>query len=500
MIRAFLKILLILPLVAFPVWLAATAFESLSERETTYRFIFEALDPLSVAEDNVIWIDPEVPLARPLTPADKQRAGQTLAAAWQALAAAQSSGRTDILSDGFTGVALERAQVSVRDATEHGGRMAVLQQSAKPVFFHKDGSILQIELSTVTARYLIGPDGLMHHQLTKDVSIATMIQQTAGWRIFSFERRSEELLTPEKTAWNGPKLYGVNYYPSDSPWRKFWEDFDVETVSRDLDHIKNLGGNVVRIFLSFEDFLDPEKAPTNLEHLRSLLQLAESKNLWVIPTLFDLKPSFSPGTWSRDTDYLEAVLPILSDSSRIAFIDVKNEADLDFKAHDEAEIRAWLRTMVTMIRTNATGLPISIGWSSSESAGVLTDLLDVVSYHEFGSGRDTQAGLRRARALANGLPVIVTEVGASSFNLALGLPGSETGQSTTLRDRMKQLESSDGILVWTLHDFDEVDASVIGLSPWRRKLQSAYGLYRTDGSEKPSARAVRQAFTTLRAD
>ena len=500
MIRALIKLGLIVPLVALPVWLAAIAYGSLSKRETTYRFIADALDPLAVAQNNVTWLDAETTLARPLTPADKLRAGQTLTAAWQALAAAQSTGRTDILSDGFIGVALERAQASVTDATEFGGRMSVLKQSAQPVFFHKDGSILQLELVTTTARYVVGTDGLRYHQVSRDRGIATLIQQTTGWRILSYERRSEELLSPDKAPWEGPILYGVNYYPTDSPWRKFWQDFTVETVSSDLDRIKNLGGNVVRIFLSYDDFLDPDRAPDNLGRLSQLLELAEAKNLWVIPTLFDLKPSFGPGTWARDSDYLASVLPVLSLSKRIAFIDLKNEADLDFKAHDEAEVRAWLRTMVMVVREGAPGIPVSIGWSSSDSAGVLVDVLDVVSYHEFGGRSDARVGLRRARALANGLPVIVSEVGASAYTLAMGFPGSETKQSRTLRDRMKQLEGSDGILVWTLFDFDEVDASVIGLSPWRRNLQSAFGLYKADGTEKPAARAVRQAFTSLRAD
>jgi len=494
------KLLLVAPLIAFPVWLAATAFVALSEHQTTYRFIADALDPLTIAKDNVTWVEPDTQLARPLTATDKTRAGTTLTAAWQALAAAQSTGRDDILSDGFIGVALERAQTSVRDASEFGGRIAVLQQSAKPLFFHKDGSILQLELRTTTARYLIGGQGLQFHQVTHDVNVATLIQQTTGWRVFSFERRSQTPLSSQKAPWLGPKLYGVNYYPSESPWRQFWGDFDAEIVSHDLDLVKNLGGNAVRIFLPLEDFLNPETAAQNLTNLTYFLGLAKSKNLWVIPTLFDLKPSFGPGTWAGDTAYLEAVLPVLSGSARIAFVDLKNEVDLDFKPHDEAEVRAWLRSMVAIIRVTASDIPISIGWSSSERASVLVDVLDVVSYHEFGSKDDTQAGLRRAHALADGLPVIVSEVGASAFNAALGFPGSDTKQSTTLRDRLKPLAASDGILIWTLHDFDEVDASVIGLSPWRRKLQSAFGLYRADGSEKPAARAVRQAFTSLRSD
>ena len=496
MIRRTLNLAAVIPFIILPLWLAAIAFEALSKRQMTYQYISDALDPLSVTESNVKWIKPEAMLARQLTTADKKRAGEVLTAAWQALAAAQSTGNEYILTDSFIGVALDRAQKSVSDASVHGGRIAVLQQSAQPLFFHKDGTVLQLELQTVTARYLVSDQDLIHHQITHDTGVVTLIQQTRGWRVFSYERRSEVPLRLIKPRWNRANLYGVNYYPSDTPWRNFWRDFDVQIISRDMDHVKNLGGNVVRIFLSYQDFLDPTTAKINITNLTQFLDIARKKRLLVIPTLFDLKPSFGPGTWAIDVEYLEGVLPVLATSNQIAFIDIKNEANLDFVAHDKAEILAWLRTMIALTRELSPETPISIGWSSSAHAGTLVDDLDVVSYHAFGAPKDTETGLRRARALSNGLPVVVSEIGASSYSFAFGLPGSEGRQARILRDQLKKLENSAGVLVWTLHDFDEVDPSVFGVSPWRRNLQTAFGLYRVDGSEKPAARVVRQAFSS----
>lgn len=498
--RHLLKAILLGPFLFLPVWLAATAFDHLSQREVTYRYIFDALDPISVTPTNVDWREADTALNRPVTPADKERVGLALTEAWQTLAAAQSSGRTDILTDRFTGVALQRALASTADSTENGGRISVLKQSVKPLFFHKDGSILQIELEMLTSRYVMGDEGLPFHQVTRDTGVAILMNQTSGWRIFSYERRSANPVGKGRVNWDGPKLYGVNYYPVESPWRAFWENLDSETLATDFDRVRNLGGNTIRVFLTYQEFADPEVAEANLAKLQELLTMAEDKGVWVIPTLFDLKQRYSPGSWATDYLYLQNVLSVLDESDSVAFVDLKNEADLDFVAHDESEIRAWLRTMIAAIRELSPNTAITVGWSTPEAAGNLTDVLDVVTYHEFGGRSASEAGLRRARSVAEGLPVIVTEVGTSSFELAMGFPGSESGQAKLLRDRLNALEPAEGVLVWTLYDFPEVDSSVIGASPWRRKLQSAYGLFKSDGFEKPAARAVRQAFTSLQSD
>lgn len=495
--RHLLKAILIAPFVVMPLWLAATAFEILSRDKVTYRFIEDALDPISVTPTNVTWLEPDAPLDRPITPADASRVGLALTEAWQALAAAQASGDEDILKDRYTGIALERAMVSVEDALAYGGRISVLNQSAKPVFFHMDGSLMQLELRLLTARYVIGESGLPFHELTWDTSVVTLKNQLSGWRIFSLERRKAEPAGAGQAPWSPVKLLGVNYYPAETPWRAFWDGFDPEVVAADFDRVRNLGGNTIRVFLTYEEFADPAIAEASLGNLRKLLNLAHENGMHVIPTLFDLKPRFGPGSWATDVIYLENVVSVLVGSPAVSFIDLKNEADLDFAAHNESEIRAWLRTMVGVLREIAPKLSVSVGWSNAEAAQNLTDVLDLVSYHEFGPEGAIVSGFEQAKKAAGDLPVVITEIGASSYEVALGFPGSTQGQADLLRDRLSTLRTADGVLVWTLFDFPNVDSSVIGASPWRQRLQAAYGLFDADGVEKPSARAVRQAFTSM---
>lgn len=489
-----LKLIVLVAFLVAPLWLAALAFDQLNRNQVTYRYIADALDPLSLTRVNVAWSPSQIQLARPMTEADEFRVGLALTEAWQALAAAQVSGSTDILKARFTGVALERATQSAEDASAHGGRIAVLSQAATPIFFHKDGSMMQVEVEMLVARYVVEDSGLAHHQVNVDTAVVTLFNHTSGWRVFSHERIATRHIDPEQVPTNFARLQGVNYYPANSPWTAFWPNFDPEQTLEDFERVLNLNGNTVRIFLPYAVFLEPEQTQSAMDDLRTLLQIAESLGINVIPTLFDLKPSFGPGGWANDILYLENVLPILAESSAVAFVDLKNEADLDFAAHGTGQIQAWLRSMRIATQVIAPDLPVTVGWSSAEFAGHLSDSVDVITYHDFGPAGQVRWSLDQAKEIANGRPVVVTEIGTSSYNLLAGLPGSSTKQARHLTHHLAALENAEGVLVWTLFDFPEIDAHVIGGTFWRRSLQAEYGLFNADGNEKPAARVVRAAF------
>jgi endo-1,4-beta-mannosidase len=95
------------------------------------------------------------------------------------------------------------------------------------------------------------------------------------------------------------------------------------------------------------------------------------------------------------------------------------------------------------------------------------------------------------RRIAAGKPVVVSEIGQTSFGAFRAFPSSEQTQAEELDTRLAALDGADGVLVWTLHDFDRVDAAAVGASPWAQRLQAAFGLIRADGSEKPAAGAFR---------
>lgn len=476
------------------IWASAIAFGTAQERQTTYRYIASALTPVAARQSQVTWKAPANQLVRPFTPFDADAIGLALSEAWRVLAIAQDTGQVALIADRFTGVAKKRAAMSVADATAHGGRISVLAQTARPIFFHKDGSLFQAKVEKVVARYLQSENKeLAEFHITKDTGIVTLMNESNGWRVLSYERRAAAPIGTSSVGWSG-KLNGMNYYPANSPWRDFWYEFDANEIAADFDTIASLGANSVRVFLTRDAFLGDDSA-SNIAKLEKLLNLARAKKLQLVPTLFDLKQDFGLGSWADDTLYLSRVLPVLSASNAVAFVDLKNEPDLDFEHHGKAKITAWLKSMLVITRTTEPDLPLTIGWSAAEHAAILAQDLDVVTYHDYAPIEGTAERFQNVQQKVGDMPILITEIGDSTFEAGLSFPGSEIAQAERLTHRLDQLQTSSGVFVWTLHDFPNVDPTVIGNSPWVKRLQASFGLIRSDGSEKPGAAAVRSHFT-----
>lgn len=481
--------------VAFVLWSAALSFAASQERTRTYRYLSEAMNPVEVPALAVSWTKPTRKLVRDVTPWDETLVGAALTQAWRAFAAASDTGETSILADHFSGVALGRAGLAATDAASAGTGMVILEQMARPEFQHLDGTVLQLAAQATTVRFALKDKALIQYELVQDEVLTILTNETTGWRIFSHERTGSKAMDlPPRPALTLPRLMGINYYPAGSPWRRFWPEFDPSVIAADLDLIAGLGGNSVRIFLPVADFGPNAVGMQNLLHLQYFLDLAQDRGIGVIPTLFDMKPGYRPTLWADDVAYLRRVLPVLAGSSAVVLVDLKNEPDLDREGQGSGLVDAWLTTMAMMTNRIAPQLPVTIGWSSADAATGLLERVDAVTYHDYAPIEGTADRLTRLRQQSGGKPVLVTEIGASSYSLALGFPGSTTTQATALQDRLQQLAKADGVLVWTLHDFAEPDAAAVGASPWVRKLQSRFGIYDETGTLKPVGAVVKAAF------
>lgn len=481
---------------ALLLWLSAGAFSRAQERAREYGYLSEALEPVERPADAVRWTPGVRPLVRAFLPEDEAMVGRALTQGWRAFAAASDTGETALLADQFSGIALSRAQLAASEAWTSGTRMVVLEQTAQPDFLHLDGSVVQVSATATTVRYALRDGALVQLELVQDDVRTTLTNETTGWRIFSHDRSGSQPVTaaprPPLTL---PRLNGVNYYPAGTPWQRFWPEFDADIIGADLDLVAKLGGNAVRIFLPVADFGPDPDGAANLENLVTFLDLAEDHGIQVIPTLFDMKPGYRPALWADDVAYLRRVLPVLAASPAVVIVDLKNEPDLDREAQGAGLVEAWLTTMALMTREIAPALALTIGWSSAEAAPDLAGLLDAVSYHDYAPLEGTAERLAGVRQRAEGKPVLVTEIGTSSYTLALGFPGSPTAQAMLLGDRLSQLAPADGVLVWTLHDFAAPDSAAVGGSPWVQRLQAKFGLYDSTGAAKPAADAVAAAFS-----
>ena len=137
------------------------------------------------------------------------------------------------------------------------------------------------------------------------------------------------------------------------------------------------------------------------------------------------------------------------------------------------------------------------GGAVNLEALTLADELDVLSYHDYAAPGGASARLQAVREGAGGKPVMITEIGESSFGAMAGWPGSPRKQAVRLDARFAELAGADGVFVWTLNDFPEPDRAAVGGSFWVRKLQARFGLFDPEGRPKPAADTVAEFFETF---
>lgn len=96
--------------------------------------------------------------------------------------------------------------------------------------------------------------------------------------------------------------FGVNYTPSHN-WWYCWNDWDADSIKRDLDAVTELGADHLRIFPIWPYFQPNEKwvSPLHLERLDQLLTLMGERKLDALVTVFTgglsghyFMPSFPP--------------------------------------------------------------------------------------------------------------------------------------------------------------------------------------------------------------
>lgn len=150
---------------------------------------------------------------------------------------------------------------------------------------------------------------------------------------------------------------GINYYRPGTGWApQVWKQFDAEALQRDFARLRELGGNCVRVFISFGSFYTKPGAldDDGLKKFDQFLAIAEEASLYVHPTGPDHWETLPE--WAR-TDHFanETVLCALADFWKlfaaryrgrnvIFAYDLKNEPAVGWESADmRVRWNAWLK-------------------------------------------------------------------------------------------------------------------------------------------------------------
>lgn len=284
---------------------------------------------------------------------------------------------------------------------------------------------------------------------------------------------------------------GLNYYPASASWRDFWVEFPIDEIKFDIEKAKRLNVNSLRVFLTHDYFDNIETGEDALEKLQTFLDLCQKNNIQVLLTLFDLRPDYTLSNWGTDIAHIDYVLGKLAAHKAVLGVDLKNQPDLDFENWGEGLVEAWLTVMARHIQSKHPNLVVTTGWSKADNAARLSNVFDIVTYHEYQDPKSFGQRLNDVIEQVGDKPVMITELGSTIWYPPFIKDYNETTQASRLQNQLNQAELADGVFVWTLNDFDDVGKEVVGPLPWRKAQQRHFGLIRPDGSLRPAAHILK---------
>lgn len=285
----------------------------------------------------------------------------------------------------------------------------------------------------------------------------------------------------------------------DCPW-------DMDIINADLDRLQAQGVNTIRIFLNYYIFgaarlTNPDyNMDLALQHLDDLIDAANQRGIYVMPTLLSKYPQYRFGPDAYDTALDMHVRPVvrhLANHPGVIAWDIFNEPDIG----SPIDVRCWdwdnadfafcfpmanerlhfLRAMRDEIKQLDPETPVTISMAFAKSyfepEGTdlsAAELVDFFAFHyydndPYDSGRyaahwyygegfpaDLERSIDELHALDPTKPVVLTEIGFPSG------PGTQRTAAAMRRDldiayRVAHQQRSVGILLWPFLNHPETD-------------------------------------------
>ncbi|MFD2574383.1 cellulase family glycosylhydrolase [Spirosoma soli] len=459
----------------------------------------------------VVWLPDDPETGRPMEDFTREQLVGDYVRAWYQWQLSYLAGKPVGMKEYFTTDALPKATSAVTEITQQGHRLhqTDVEHNLQLHFYSADGQIVSF-----TDHHLLIKQRLFRtdtqEKIYTDQSVAdyqvVMLLDDGFWRIKHIVRQpAASMRIPKPTPTdqasfvqmakngfvvNGKPFFpaGVNYYPQRSPWSLFWKQFDANVINADFQRIRELKLNTVRVFVNFHDFGKGQVPPERLNQLESVLDLANQHGLTVLVTLFDFVGDYRLLNLTATDRQLEQILTRFNKHPALLAWDVKNEPDLDFKHHDPDDVREWLDWIVTRARQFDPNHLITIGWAYPENAHLMAKQVDFVSFHSYRSLEELATGITDLQQKVPQKTLLLEEFGQPTYRGVWAPFGkSEDDQKQyvgQVRDILKQHKNIP-YLVWTLYDFTDVPADVVGSKPWQREPQKHFGILRADGQPKP---------------
>ncbi len=364
-------------------------------------------------------------------------------------------------------------------------------------FFSEDGQLVVLTDSNVVEYKNVYQDP---HLITESSEISNykvlLLLEDGFWKIRHIIKTDSKPLIQhyQPIQIDASTIKGINYYPQATPWAMFGDNFDITTINNDFKIIKKAGLNTIRIFIQYDDFGKANVDRNKLNQLIDVLDTAKLNGIKVIITLFDFYGNYNVIDWSLNQKHLDIIVSALKDHDAIIAWDIKNEPDLDFKSRGKDKVVAWLEHMILKLKSIDDKHPVTIGWSNTESASILKDNVDMVSFHYYKDLSTFEDDYLTLKKQITEKPIILQEFGMSSYSGVWKLFSSSKQKQANYHKQMQEVLKRHSIpyISWTLYDFKTIPNSVVGKLPWRKASQKKFGFITKDGDKKPSFNYIAQ--------
>lgn len=417
--------------------------------------------------------------------------------AWYVMHVAYKTNSMNGIDDFYTESARENIQNIIAFNSKNNTFIEGTTLAHRPTleFFSEDGQLVVLtDHDVIEYKRIFDGEKLVAEVNEKSTYKVTLLLEDGFWRIRHLVRiASEPYSTEEHTNQvSVSHVKGINYYPQETPWDMFGDRFNAETLSKDFKLIKDAGLNSIRIFVPYEDFGKSSVSQSKLEKLTQVLDIAEAQNLKVLVTLFDFYGDYSVLDWTLAQRHAKVVVNTLKTHHALLGWDIKNEPNLDFETRSKDLVMVWLEKMIDFIKSQDSNHPVTIGWSNVESATLLNEKLDFVSFHYYEEVDQLSRQYASLKSKLKDKPIILTEYGMSS-NSGIWSPlgNSETDQAD-YHQKMQNIFSENEIkfMSWTLYDFGDIPKEVVGRLPWRQNAQKHFGFIDKKGNKKSSFKYI----------
>ena len=417
--------------------------------------------------------------------------------AWYVKQVAYKSNKTAGIKDYYTDSARENLYAFIELNKAENTTIEATSLNHKPTleFFSEDGQLAVItDRNVVEYKRVFKAEKLVLETTETSTYKIVFLLEDGFWRIRHLVKENTKPYAPQiaKIETDSLIIKGINYYPKATPWNMFGDAFAKDTIANDFKVIKDAGLNSVRIFVQYDDFGKANVDPRKLEKLKQTLDAAEEQNLKVVVTLFDFYGDYSVMNWTLNQRHAETIVSTFKDHNAIIAWDIKNEPNLDFESRGKDMVIAWLDNMIDLVKSIDNVHPVTIGWSNTQSAPILKDKIDIVSFHYYEGLSELDAAIKTMQKEIPNKPLVLQEFGMSSYSGFWKPFGSSEEDQANYHKKIQEIIASNKLqfMSWTLYDFVDVPKAVVGSRPWRRNTQKRFGFIDKNGIKKASFKYI----------